>query len=219
MNSTDPRQQIIDTCRALEARGLNQGTSGNISLRDGDAILITPSSLDYGKMVPDNIVRVDVKSGTVSGSGRPSSELPLHLAIHRSRPDALAVVHTHSHHATAISCMRRDIPAVHYLVGLFGGADIRCASYATFGTEELSANVVAALAGRRAALMANHGLVVIGRDLPQALSLVHEAETLARLYLATCAASGQHILPAEEMARIVGRFREFGYGPVDSKES
>jgi L-fuculose-phosphate aldolase len=215
----DPRQQIIDTCRTLEARGLNQGTSGNISLRDGGAILITPSSLDYGTMAPNDIVRVDLKSGAVDGSGRPSSELPLHLAIHRSRPDALAVVHTHSHHATALACMRRDLPAVHYLVALFGGADIRCAPYATFGTEKLCANVVAALTGRRAALMANHGLVVIGRDLTQALSLVHEAETLARLYLATCAAGGETILPAEEMTRIVERFREFGYGPVDSKES
>src|SRR5206468_572518 len=118
---------------------------------------------------------------------RPSSELPFHLAIMRARPDAQAIVHTHSTHATAVSCLRKRIPAVHYLVALFGGSDICCAEYATFGTEALSASILTALARRRAALMANHGLVVIGDSLPHALSLTVEAEQLAKLYLATLA--------------------------------
>lgn len=215
------RQLVIDTCLALEARGLNQGTSGNVSVRDeaGTGIYLTPSGLAYAAMTPVDLVQVDLATGAVTGARPPSSELPFHLAIHRARPDAQAVVHTHSLHATAVACLRRDLPAVHYLVGLFGGPQIRCAPYATFGTEALSQHVVAALADRRAALMANHGLVVLGRDLDQALALTHEAETLAKLYLQTLAAGTPHILPDDEMERVVERFRAFGYGPVESGTS
>lgn len=210
------RQRIIDTCRALEARGLNQGTSGNVSARDeaGTGFFLTPSNLSYDAMTPADLVHVGLATGTVTGARRPSSELALHLAILRARPDARAVVHTHSEHATAVACLRRELPAVHYLIALFGGAQLRCAEYATFGTEVLSANVVAALDGRRGALMANHGLVVLGDDLAQALALTHEAETLAKLYLRALAAGTPHILPDDEMARVVERFRDFGYGPV-----
>ncbi|WP_221031105.1 class II aldolase/adducin family protein [Actomonas aquatica] len=216
MSNSFFREQIIDTCLALEARGLNQGTSGNVSVRDeaGTGFFLTPSSLPYHQMTPDDIVHVDLASGTITGTRKPSSEYPFHLAILRARPDAQAVVHTHSQHATAVACLRRDLPAVHYLVALFGGAQIRCAPYATFGTDELSANVVAALSDRRAALMANHGLVVIGRNLDEALALTAEAETLAKLYLQTLAAGTPHILPDDEMARVVDRFRDYGYGPV-----
>ena len=212
----DLRQHVIDTCRALESRGLNQGTSGNVSVRDdsGAGFYLTPSSVPYDTMRPDDLVHVDLTTGAVTGDRKPSSELPFHLAILRARPDAQAVVHTHSLHATAVACLRRDLPAVHYLVGLFGGAQIRCAPYATFGTDELSAHVVTALTDRRAALMANHGLVVIGKDLDQALALTAEAETLAKLYLQTLAAGTPHILPDDEMARVIERFRDFGYGPV-----
>lgn len=218
MKATDPRKQIIEACLALEAAGLNQGTSGNVSVRDGgDSILVTPSGTPYRGMTPGDIVRVNLASGDVIGNGQPSSELPLHLGIHRARPDATAVIHTHSLHATAVACLRRDIPAFHYLVGLFGGNDIRCAKYATFGTAQLSDNVIASLAGRRAALMANHGLIVVGRDLEQALALVQEAETLARAFLATLAAGGPHILPDDEMLRVLDRFSVLGYGPVGSR--
>ena len=156
------RQQIIDTCLALEARGLNQGTSGNVSARIGEErFLLTPSSLSYDTMQPADLVEIDLATGHAAGTRRPSSEMPFHLAIHRARPDARVVVHTHSENATAVSCLRQDLPAVHYLIGLFGGPQIRCAPYATFGTEALSTNVLEALAHRRAALMANHGLVVV----------------------------------------------------------
>jgi L-fuculose-phosphate aldolase len=213
------RQKVIDTCRQLEARGLNQGTSGNVSVRCGTdpaaGFFLTPTSLPYDRMAPEDIVHVSLE-GRCTGRCRPSSELPFHLAIMQQRHDATAVIHTHSTYATTIACLRREIPAAHYLVGLFGGNNLRCADYATFGTPELSANLLRALAGRRAALMANHGLVVIGSDLDQALALTAEAETLATVYWRALCAGQPNILPAAEMAVIVSKFRDFGYGPVDA---
>lgn len=213
------RQQIIDTCRQLEARGLNQGTSGNVSVRCGaDAaagFFLTPTNLPYDRMVPNDVVHVTL-DGRCTGRCRPSSELPFHLAIMQQRRDAVAVIHTHSTHATTMACLRKEIPAVHYMVGLFGGNNLRCAEYATFGTPELSANLLCALAGRRAALMANHGLVVIGSDLQQALALASEAETLATIYWRALCAGQPAILSDAEMAIVVNKFRDFGYGPVDA---
>lgn len=214
------RQRVIDTCRQLEALGLNQGTSGNVSVRCGaDAtagFFLTPTSLPYDRMVPEDIVHVRL-DGQCTGRCRPSSELPFHLALMRQRRDALAVIHTHSSHATTLACLRKEIPAVHYLVGLFGGNNLRCADYATFGTPELSANLLRALTGRRAALMANHGLVVLGADLQQALALTLEAETLATLYCRTLGAGEPVILSDAEMAKVVEKFRDFGYGPVEAE--
>lgn len=212
------REQIIAACRQLEAFGLNQGTSGNVSLRlsdrPGDGFLLTPTSLGYEHMQPEDIVHVSLE-GDCSGPRRPSSELPFHLAIMQTRMDVRAIVHTHSTHATAVACLGRNIPALHYLVALFGGADIRCADYATFGTSELSVNLLQALSGRRAALMANHGLVVVGDSLAHALSLTVEAEQLARLYLATLATGTPPVvLSNEEIARVAERFRAYGYRPV-----
>lgn len=216
----DPRQHIIDTCLALESRGLNQGSSGNVSVRDGQGgFFLTPSSLAYHVMQPEDIVRVDIATGEVTGKRKPSSEYPFHLAIMRERWDAQAIIHTHGPNTTAVSCLGRDLPAVHYLIGLFGGPQIRCASYATFGTDELSANVVTALQLRRAALMSNHGLVVLGRDLDQALALTAEAETLAKLYLAASAAGEPRILDDAEMERVIDKFREYGYGPLSEQNT
>lgn len=213
------REQIIATCRQLGTLGLNQGTSGNISVRvsadPADGFLLTPTSLDYEAMQPGDIVHV-APDGTCSGPRRPSSELPFHLAILHARPDLRAIIHTHSTHATAVACLRRGIPAIHYLVTLFGGNDIRCADYATFGTEELSANIVRALAGRRAALLANHGLIVAGDHLAHALSLTVEAEQLAKLYLTTLATGiPPVILDDAEIANVADRFRAYGYRPVE----
>ena len=211
------RQEVIDTCRQLESLGLNQGTSGNVSVRCGpDAaagFFLTPTNLPYDRMVPEDVVHVGL-DGRCTGRCAPSSELPFHLAVMRERSDAEAVIHTHSAHATTIACLRQEIPAVHYLVGLFGGENIRCADYATFGTAELSTNLLRALAGRRAALLANHGLVVLGADLRQALALTLEAETLATVYWRARCAGEPVILPAAEMAAVVEKFRAFGYGPV-----
>jgi L-fuculose-phosphate aldolase len=179
-----------------------------------DGFLLTPTSLDYSDMEPADIVHVTA-AGTSNGPRRPSSELPFHRAILQARADVHAIIHTHSTHATAVSCLRRAIPALHYLVAVFGGTDIRCAEYATFGTEELSTNIVRALTGRRAALLANHGLIVVGDNLAHALSLTVEAEQLARLYLATLA-TGQPpaILSDAEIANVAARFRAYGYRPV-----
>jgi L-fuculose-phosphate aldolase len=213
------RQHIIATCRQLGVLGLNQGTSGNISVRVSanpeDGFLLTPTSLDYTEMQPADIVHV-TEDGTCSGPRRPSSELPFHLAIMSTRPDARAIIHTHSLHATAVSCLRKSIPALHYLVALFGGSDIRCADYATFGTKELSANLLLALVGRRAALLANHGLIVVGNNLDHALGLTVEAEQLARLYLTTLATGlPPVVLDDREIARVAERFRDYGYRPVE----
>jgi L-fuculose-phosphate aldolase len=212
------RQSIIDTCLALDARGLNQGTSGNISLRVDPAdpfagFLLTPTSIPYATMQPEDLVHVAL-DGTVTGRARPSSELPFHLAIMRARRDAAAIIHTHSTHATAVACLRRPIPGLHYLVTLFGGHDLRCADYATFGTDELSLNILRALTARRAALLANHGLIVLGRDLAQALTLTTEAEQLARLYLLALSAGDPIILPPEELDRVLHKFTTYGYGPL-----
>jgi len=211
------RQQVIDTCRQLEKLGLNQGTSGNVSVRCGAdpaaGFFLTPTSLSYDEMVPDDIVHVSC-DGRCTGRRQPSSELPFHLEIMCRRPDANAIIHTHSTHATTLACLRKEIPAVHYLVGLFGGNNIRCADYATFGTAELSAGLLHALTDRRAALMSNHGLVVLGADLNQALALTLEAETLATLYCRALSAGEPVSLPDLEMVRIVEKFRAQGYGPV-----
>ena len=213
------REQIIATCRQLGALGLNQGTSGNISARvsdnPADGFLLTPTSLDYETMQPGDLVHV-ATDGACTGPCRPSSELPFHRAIMQARPDARAIIHTHSTHATAVSCLRHDLPAIHYLVALFGGSNIRCADYATFGTETLSANIVRALSGRRAALLANHGLIVTGDNLAHALSLTVEAEQLAKLYLATLATGVPPvILDDAELANVSERFRAYGYRPVE----
>jgi L-fuculose-phosphate aldolase len=212
------RQSIIDTCLALDARGLNQGTSGNISLRVDPAdpaagFFLTPTSISYATMQPEDLAHVAL-DGTVTGRARPSSELPFHLAIMRARPDAAAIIHTHSTHATAVACLRSPIPCLHYLVTLFGGHDLRCADYATFGTDELSQNILRALAARRGTLLANHGLIVLGRDLAQALALTAEAEQLARLYLLALAAGDPVLLPPEELDRVLHKFTAYGYGPL-----
>lgn len=213
------RQQVIDTCRQLNALGLNQGMSGNVSVRvsddPADGFLLTPTSLAYEAMAPADIVHV-APDGTATGPRRASSELPFHLAVMRARPDARAIVHTHSTHATAVSCLRRDIPALHYLIALFGGPQIRCADYATFGTGELSANILRALAGRRATLLANHGLIVLGDSLAHALSLTAEAEQLAKLYLATLQSGATPVILSDpEIANVAERFKAYGYRPVE----
>lgn len=212
------RAEMVATCRRLAAAGLNQGTSGNLSVRldpaAGGGYLLTPTSLDYAVMTPEDIVHV-AADGTVTGPRRPSSERPFHEAILAARADVTAVIHTHSTHATAVSCLRRPIPPLHYLVALFGGSDIRCAEYATFGTAELSAHIVRALAGRRAVLLANHGLITVGHSLEHALSLVVEAEQLARLYLATLASGVPPVLLDDaEIARVARSFAAYGYRPV-----
>jgi L-fuculose-phosphate aldolase len=203
---------VVRTAQALDAAGFCPSKSGNVSVRHGERVLITPSGLPYAAMLPDDIVEIDLEGRRTGGSERKaSSEWPFHAAIYKARPDATAIVHTHSPYATALSCARRDIPAFHYMIALGGGADIRCADYATFGTQALADNAVAALEGRRAVLLANHGVITIGQTLAGAQTLAGEVENLARQYLALLAAGlAPAILDAPEMERVTAQFKGYG---------
>lgn len=210
MTEAEKRQAIIKACREMNAAGLNQGTSGNISLRHGTVLLITPSATPYDRMQPADIVRVELDSGMAEGRLPPSTEWRLHRDIMQAQPEAQAVLHCHAVHCTALAMARRPIPACHYMIAAFGGDDVRCAGYANFGTAALSALAVEALQDRRACLLANHGMVVFADSLPRALWLATELETLARQYLASLAAGGPALLTPEEVAAAMASFGQYG---------
>jgi L-fuculose-phosphate aldolase len=215
------RQQIITTCRELERRGLNQGTSGNVSVRlsadPADGFLLTPTALSYDVMEPADIVHLSL-DGKPTGRRAPSSEWRFHLDIMRRRPDATAIIHTHSRHATTLACLRKEIPAFHYLIALFGGNNIRCSGYALYGTQDLSELVLKALEGRQAALMGSHGLIVLGPSLEKALSLTQEAETLAAMYLLALQVGEPAILSTSDIESVKLRLATYGgYGTEKSK--
>lgn len=209
---TEPlRQQLIDCALEMNRCGINQGTSGNLSIRCEDGMLITPSGVAYGRMKPEHIVFVDAAGGA-EGSRKPSSEWRIHHDVYRSRPDAGAILHAHPTSCSALACLRRPIPAFHYMVAVAGGRDIRCAPYATFGSQALSDGALQAIEGRRACLLANHGLLCLAADLPAALVLAIEVEQLARAYLQCLSAGEPVILDDAEMERVVERFRGYGKG-------
>lgn len=205
------REAIISAARTLDALGFMPGKSGNLSCRTPGGFLITPSGVAYAETSPEDLVEVAPDGAVLAGTRRPSSEWRLHAAIYAARPEARAVVHTHSPHATALACARQPIPPFHYMVALAGGADIRCSGYATFGTVALAEATVAALAGRRAALLANHGVVALGATLYAAQALAREVENLARQYLAIRAAGlAPVLLTAAELAEVLAGFAEYG---------
>jgi len=207
------RQAIIDKCRWMNATGLNQGTSGNISARYGARMLITPSAMPYDALTPEKIASMPVEGGgDWEGPLKPSPEWRFHLDILRARPDAGAVVHTHAPYSTALAIARRDIPPVHYMIACFGGSDVRCSDYATFGTEALSKAALRALEGRKACLLANHGMIATGADLEQAMWLAVELETLARQYWNALQIGGPVLLGKAEIAEALQAFS--GYGLV-----
>jgi L-fuculose-phosphate aldolase len=210
-----PRAAIIQACRAMNASGLNQGTSGNISLRQGDGMLITPSATPYDRMQPADIVFVPLAEGADAAVGRipPSTEWRLHRDILQARPEAQAVVHCHPVHCTALAMARRPIPPCHYMIAAFGGGDVRCAGYANFGTAALSALALEALDGRNACLLANHGMVVFAPSLERAMWLATELETLARQYIASLALGGPVLLTAAEIAEAAASFGPYGLRP------
>jgi L-fuculose-phosphate aldolase len=175
------REAIVATARAMNASGINRGTAGNVSARIHDGFLITPSGVPYDITSPDDIVTVG-DDGKARGRLAPSSEWRFHREIYRDRPELHAIVHTHSPFATTLACLDRGIPAFHYMVAVAGGNDIRCAPYATFGTQELADHVVAALAGRKACLLSHHGMIAADATLAAALALAIEVETLAEMY-------------------------------------
>ena len=207
------RQQLVAVARRMNASGINQGTSGNLSARIPGGMLITPSSLPYEQMEPTDLVALDLAGvPRDAGARRPSSEWRLHADILASRPEVQAVLHCHSIHATALACHGRAIPPFHYMTAVAGGDDIRCAPYATFGTAELSALAVQALDGRLACLLAQHGQVTVGSSLDQALRIAIEVETLARMFLHALQLGEPPLLSPEQMAAVHHQFRTLLYG-------
>ena len=206
----DARLSVVSACRELARSGLTHGTSGNVSVRrDAERFLISPTGMSYEALVPQDIALIDM-AGRWAGPRHPSSEWRFHRDIFGARSDVGAIVHTHSRHATALACTGRGIPSFHYMVAVAGGADVRCAPYATFGSQQLSDAAVAALAGRRACLLANHGVIAVGVDLPRALQLAGEVENLAAQYITALTLGEVRLLDEAEMQRVLEKFKTYG---------
>lgn len=212
MAEPDMRAAIVQAMRELESAGLNKGTSGNISLRDGGSMLITPSGAPSRDLRPEMVATINLadRSGAYEGPRPPSSEWRFHFDIFRAREDVNAVVHTHSPYATTLSILRRDIPAVHYMIAVFGGSRIRCTDYAPFGTSELSELAVEALGSSHAVLLGNHGAIVTASNMKKAIWRAVELENLAKLFYLAQLAGAPVILPDEEIARMIERFKTYG---------
>ncbi len=209
--AADLAAKVLATARAMNTSGINRGSAGNVSARCADGFIITPTGMAYEGCTAADMARVGA-DGTVSADTRrkPSSEWRFHRDIYAARPEAGAVVHTHSPFATALACQEQGIPAFHYMVARFGGADVRCAAYATFGTQELSDAIIAVLDQRCACLMAHHGMVVFGRDADHALALAVELETLCEQYWRVLQLGAPKLLPAAEMTRVLAKFASYG---------
>ena len=203
------RGEIIRTCLAMEERGINQGTSGNVSARWNNGLLITPSGLAYATMAPEDIIFLEM-DGTAHGPHNPSTEWRFHLDIMRARSDVEAIVHAHPPYLTGLSMLNRDIPAVHYMIAAVGGPSVRCAPYATYGTEELSRNALTALEGRMGCILANHGVIACGPNLGKALWLAREMETLAQQYTIAVSVGTPVVLSDEEIAHVTEKFKSYG---------
>lgn len=201
---------IIDTGLAMNRSGINQGTSGNVSARVAGGLLITPSGVPYEILEATDVVAMDLSGRPAAGSRRPSSEWRFHLDLYRAREDIHAIVHAHPRHCTALACHGIGIPAFHYMVAAAGGRDIRCAAYATFGTQALSDAVVEAMVDRRACLLGNHGMIAAGRSLDRALALAVEVESLAAQYIAARILGEPRHLDEMEMNRVLEKFRDYG---------
>ena len=207
----EKRQSIIDACRSMNALGINQGTSGNISVRHENGLLITPTSVPYETMQPEQIVFMNL-DGSFDPSQRPSSEWRFHLDILKARPEINAVVHAHPPYSTILAIMGLEIPPVHYMIACAGGDTIRCAPYATFGTQELSEHALKALEDRLACLLEHHGMIAVGPSLSKAMWLAVEVETLARQYHGCLQIGTPRLLSKAEINNVLGRIA--GYGPA-----
>lgn len=211
--TTEPKQQMLATARELALSGITPGTSGNLSLRDGVGMWLTPSGVDYLEMTEDQLVYMDM-DGNWSGPWNPTSEWRFHRDILAGRTDINAICHVHSPHATALACRRESIPAFHYVVALAGGMDIRCAEYAIFGSQQLSDNILVALQDRRACLLANHGMVALGKDVQAAYKLAQEVEALAQQYILARQSGEPVILSEDEMQAVLTAFQTYGHQPA-----
>jgi L-fuculose-phosphate aldolase len=206
------RQRMAEVMRAMDERGLNRGTSGNVSARCGEAMLVTPSGVPASRLTAEHMVLIQPDGSTAPGALKPSSEWRMHQGLLDRRSDVGAVVHCHSRHATILACANKPIPAVHYMVAVSGGTSVPVAPYATFGSEELAQAVVETLDGRYAALMANHGQIVVAPSLDFALAIAEEIEEQAAVYWGTLAIGGPTLLVEEEMHVILQRFKSYGQG-------
>lgn len=210
------REAVVATAREMNALGINRGKSGNVSARwrtaGFDGYLVTPTGIPYPELVPQDVVALalDGAGEPARGARAPSSEWRFHRDIYGARPEAGAIVHAHAPFATSLACLNRGIPAFHYMVAVAGGRDIRCAPYATFGTQQLSDHALAALDRRTACLLANHGMIALGASLPRTLALAVEVETLAEIYWRALQIGEPVLLPDAEMDIVIDRFRTYG---------
>jgi L-fuculose-phosphate aldolase len=206
---TELRVQLIATALAMGANGLNRSTAGNVSVRAGDGFLITPTGMPYASLAADDIPLMAL-DGTHQGRRKPSSEWRFHRDLYASRPEVGAVLHAHSPFAVSLACLRRDIPPFHYMIERFGGDTIRCADYAIFGSPELSTAAMNAMQDRKGCLLANHGLLVAGRNLAEALALAIELEELCEQYWRACQLGQPVLLTPEEMRAVQEKFAGYG---------
>ena len=213
----EARNALTRVMRALASAGLNQGATGNASVRDGTGMLITPTGVAPEALTDVAHVVMSLDGACAPHQATPSSEWHFHAAIYAARPEVAAVVHVHSPHATALACLRREIPPFHYMISVAGGDSIRCAEYATFGTAALSAKVVTALADRKACLLANHGLIALGRDLDEAMAVATEVESLCQQYLIARQNGEPVLLSAQEMRQVIDRFKTYGKHAISSE--
>jgi len=209
MNEKELRRELVRIAKQLDEQGLNRGTSGNLSARYGEGMLITPSGMGAEGLTEDDIVFMHM-DGTARGRWQPSSEWLFHRDIFVQRPEFGAIIHTHCIAATALACLRKDIPPFHYMIALLGGDSIRCADYATFGTQDLSDNALFALRGRKACLLANHGMIAAGTDLAEAFRITVEVETVSEMYLRALQAGEPVLLTEEEFLAAQNRFASYG---------
>jgi len=208
MKNLKLRREIIATALAMNEARINRGKSGNVSARIAGGFLVTPSALAYESTRPEDIVAVSL-AGKATGRRTPSSEWRFHRDIYAARPEVMGIVHAHSSFATTLACLGRGIPAFHYMIAVAGGTDIRCAPYATFGTQELSDHALAALEGRRACLLANHGMIAVGDSLKGALALAIEVEALAEQYWRALQIGEPKLLSQAEMERVLEKFKSY----------
>ncbi|CAN5910857.1 L-fuculose-phosphate aldolase [soil metagenome] len=213
------RQELVATAKRMSDLGLTPGMSGNVSVRTPKGMLVTPSGMPYGDIVPEDCVEIGLDGKIMPGQRTPTSEWQLHRDILGSRPDVEAIVHTHSLFCTTISTLRRAIPALHYMIVLAGSDEIPCADYATFGSAELASNAVVALGGGHACLLANHGMVALGKTLPSALRLAAEVETLAAQYWHAAHLGNPFVLDHQELDKVREKFAQYGQSKPRTRRS
>jgi L-fuculose-phosphate aldolase len=203
------RDAAVNAIHKLDRLGMNRGSTGNLSLREGPGMLITPTGMGADDLQPQDMVWLGF-DGSQRGHWQPSSEWHFHQAIYQARPDLHAIVHTHSTYATALACLHRELPSFHYMVAVAGGDNVPLVPYHLFGTEALSNTVAHAMQNREACLMANHGLVAAGTTLAKAMKVVQEIESLCQVYLQALAVGEPVLLSKAEMAEVIERFRSYG---------